>query len=126
MVVDWGARDRLPLPISYRHPRTGKTLLYVSPQLTHHIEGMSYDDSEALLDALFDHMYAEENVYTYEWREGDLVVWDNIAMQHARPDLRADAAPRTLRKTLVPSPMMYMVPEEGALPFAVSYRRFGG
>jgi taurine dioxygenase len=125
MVVDFGSRDMLPLPIAYPHPRTGQTLLYVSPQLTHHIEGMSDEDSENLLDALFDHMSAEKNVFTHEWREGDLIVWDNIALQHARPDLRAEDAPRTLRKTLVPSPKMYMTPPEGQPAYAVTYRRVG-
>jgi taurine dioxygenase len=125
MVVDFGSTDMLPLPIAYPHPRTGRTLLYVSPQLTHHIEGMSPEDSEALLDELFDHMYADENVYTFEWKQGDFIIWDNIAMQHARPDLRAEDAPRTLRKTLVPSPMMYMTPPDGAPQIVATYKRFG-
>jgi taurine dioxygenase len=125
MVVDFGSRDTLSLPIAYRHPRTGQTLLYVCPQLTHHIDGMSDDESEELLDALFDHMYAEKNIYTHQWRQGDMILWDNIAMQHARPDLREEGAPRTLRKTLVPSPRVYMVPEDGRAPVEVTYRRFG-
>ena len=122
MVVDFGSQQHLRLPIAYTHPRTGQTLLYVSPQLTHHIEGLDPEESEALLNALFDHMYAEKNVFTFNWREGDLVVWDNLAMQHARPDLRADEAPRTLRKTLVPP---YMVEEAISGNFKASYRRYG-
>jgi alpha-ketoglutarate-dependent taurine dioxygenase len=106
MVVDFGSRQHLPLPIGYRHPRTGQTLLYISPQLTHHIEGLDYDESENLLEALFDHMYAEENAFTYNWQQGDLLVWDNLTMQHARPDLRSEGAARTLRKTLVPAYMI--------------------
>jgi alpha-ketoglutarate-dependent taurine dioxygenase len=86
---------------------------------------MSPEDSEALLDELFDHMYADENVYTFEWKQGDFIIWDNIAMQHARPDLRAEDAPRTLRKTLVPSPMMYMTPPDGAPQIVATYKRFG-
>jgi alpha-ketoglutarate-dependent taurine dioxygenase len=121
MVVDFGSKQQLRLPIAYRHPRTGQTLLYVSPQLTHRIDGLNYDESEDLLDSLFDHMYAEENVFTHEWSEGDLVVWDNLAMQHARSDLRTDGAPRTLRKTLVPA---YMVDEAKTMA-KVSYSRFG-
>jgi alpha-ketoglutarate-dependent taurine dioxygenase len=122
LVVDFGSKQRLRLPIAYRHPRTGQNLLYISPQLTHHVEGLDYQESEGLLNALFDHMYAEENVFTYEWREGDLVVWDNLTIQHARPDLKADAPARTLRKTLVPA---YMVSEEGQPVVKVSYSRVG-
>ncbi|SFG49003.1 Taurine dioxygenase, alpha-ketoglutarate-dependent [Novosphingobium sp. CF614] len=122
MVVDFGSKQRLRLPIAYPHPRTGQTVLYVSPQLTHHIEGFDHHESEPLLNALFDHMYAEQNVFTYNWRQGDLVVWDNLAIQHARPDLRADAPARTLRKTLVPA---YMVEAATAPTFKATYKRFG-
>jgi alpha-ketoglutarate-dependent taurine dioxygenase len=122
LVVDFGSKQQLRLPIAYRHPRTGQTLLYISPQLTHHIEGLDYNESERLLCALFDHMYAEQNVFTYNWRQGDLLVWDNLTMQHARPDLRADAPARTLRKTLVPA---YMVEAAKAPAFKAVYRRVG-
>jgi alpha-ketoglutarate-dependent taurine dioxygenase len=122
LVVDFGSKQQLRLPIAYRHPRTGQTLLYISPQLTHHVEGLDYDESEHLLNALFDHMYAEQNVFTYDWRRGDLVVWDNLTVQHARPDLRADAPARTLRKTLVPA---YMVDAPKQPTFKATYKRVG-
>ena len=106
LVVDMNMDERLRLPIGYRHPRTGQMLLYICPQLTHHIEGLDYSESEDLLEALFSHMYAEENVFTHEWKQGDLIIWDNLTMQHSRPDLRRDGAARTLRKTLVPTYLM--------------------
>jgi alpha-ketoglutarate-dependent taurine dioxygenase len=121
LITDFGSKQQLRLPIAYRHPRTGQTLLYVCPQLTHHIEGLAYHESETLLNALFDHMYAEQNVFTHEWRQGDLIVWDNLTMQHARPDLKSDGPARTLRKTLVPA---YMIPEAGQV-VQVNYRRVG-
>ena len=46
------------------------------------------------------------HVPTYNWNEGDLLIWNNLALQHARPDLNKNGTPRTLRKTLVPSPMI--------------------
>jgi alpha-ketoglutarate-dependent taurine dioxygenase len=121
LVVDFEVKEQLRLPIAYPHPRTGRMLLYVCPQLTHHIEGMSYDESEALLEELFAHMQAPENIYTHEWYEGDLVVWDNIMLQHARPDLNGNGAPRTLRKVLVPSPMR----DPALMSIKVKYSRVG-
>jgi alpha-ketoglutarate-dependent taurine dioxygenase len=121
LVTDLQMHEELRLPISYRHPRTGQMLLYVCPQLTHHVEGLSYADSETLLDELFEHMYAEENVFTHEWKQGDLIVWDNLTLQHSRPDLRSDGAARTLRKTLVPT---YLTGEDLPRP-TVTYSRFG-
>jgi alpha-ketoglutarate-dependent taurine dioxygenase len=95
------------LPIAHRHPRTGETLLYVCQQMTAWISGLPKDESEALLEQLFDHLYAPENVFQHDWREGDLVMWDNLALQHARANVDAADPPRTLRKTFAPMPEMF-------------------
>ena len=76
-------------PVAHRHPRTGRALLFVSQQMTSHIAGISPEESEELLDALFEHMYVAENTVEHSWREGDLVIWDNLACQHARPDRKS-------------------------------------
>jgi taurine dioxygenase len=99
--------DNLPTrttPIGHRHPRTGDTLLYVSQQMTEEIEGLPADESEALLDELFAHLYRDEVVYEHEWRNHDLVAWDNIAIQHARPNVTREGPVRTLRKVYAPLP----------------------
>ena len=43
-----------------------------------------HDESEELLEALFSHLYDPAHIFEHEWREGDLVAWDNLAIQHAR------------------------------------------
>jgi alpha-ketoglutarate-dependent taurine dioxygenase len=44
------------------------------------------DEGRALLKALLDHVTRPEFCYRHEWREGDLVVWDNRCVLHrARP-----------------------------------------
>jgi alpha-ketoglutarate-dependent taurine dioxygenase len=92
------------MPIVYVHPRTGRTLLYVSQQMTHHIDGLSPQESEELLEALFKHLYAPGNELAHHWRERDLVMWDNLALQHARPNVESKGPKRTLRKTIAPVP----------------------
>jgi alpha-ketoglutarate-dependent taurine dioxygenase len=104
LVSTFEVQDFLTLPVGYNHPRTGRTMLYVCPQMTHHIEGMDHAESEALLEALFDHLYSEEQILEHHWQQGDLVVWDNQAMQHARPNVTAQAPTRTLRKCIAPIP----------------------
>jgi taurine dioxygenase len=91
-------------PIAYRHPRTGETVLYACQQMTSAIADIPKPESDALLESLFEHLYAEENVFAHEWREGDLVMWDNLALQHARSNVKFDGPPRTLRKTFAPIP----------------------
>jgi len=92
------------LPIAYSHPRTGETLLYVCQQMTAAIAGLSKAESDDLLEALFDHLYAPQNVFEHQWHTGDLAMWDNMALQHARPNVAANGAVRTLRKTFAPMP----------------------
>jgi len=89
-------------PVVWEHPRTGRSLLYVSQQMTASVEGLDADESEALLEELFAHLYAPQNVIDHEWHEGDLVVWDNLAVQHARPNVEFEGPERTLRKVIAP------------------------
>ena len=101
-------------PVLNRHPRTGRSLLYVSQQCTIDIEGLPGDENEALLEELFQHLYADERVLAHEWREGDLVVWDNMAAQHARGVVNLEDPERTLRKVF--GPMRLTERERSQLP----------
>jgi alpha-ketoglutarate-dependent taurine dioxygenase len=101
-------RDRIlntTTPVGNRHPRTGRTLLFVSQGMTKEIVGLSPDDSEALLEDLFEHMYAPANCIQHEWQAGDLVMWDNLSVQHARPHVTTEGPVRTLRKIGWPIPV---------------------
>ncbi len=91
-------------PVALPHPRTGENVLYVSEQMTHAIDGMSKAESEELLHELFAHLYRPEAVYSHDWREHDLVAWDNIAAQHGRPNVKLEGPTRTLRKVYAPVP----------------------
>jgi taurine dioxygenase len=95
------------------HPRTGRKTLYVSQQVTQEIVGLSPEENEELLEQLFAHLYAPDNVYAHEWRTGDLVVWDNQALQHARSTVALDGPTRTLRKVFAPTPERI---SKGAMP----------
>lgn len=101
-------------PVARVHPRTGKTLLYVSQQCTIEIIGLSHDENEELLEQLFAHLYADERVLKHEWREHDLVIWDNVSTQHARGTVDLEGPERTLRKVF--GPMTLTEAERGQLP----------
>ena len=98
--------ETVKLPLGFTHPRTGKTILYISEMFTQRIDGMPHDEGEDLLRRLFGHLYAEGNIVTHHWRKGDLVLWDNIALQHARPNVSLEGPPRTLRKVFGPPPQI--------------------
>jgi taurine dioxygenase len=84
-------------PVILRNPRTGRDTLSVSEQQSDRILELPAEESEAVLAELFALLYADDNVVTHHWRTGDLVVWDNLALQHGRPAI-AGAGERTLRR----------------------------
>jgi taurine dioxygenase len=80
-----------------RHPSSGQELLSVNQMQTDRIIGLEATESEATLEALWALLYAPDNTYSHQWRVGDLVLWDNIAVQHGRPAPAPDV-PRTMRR----------------------------
>jgi len=55
----------------------GRKALFVSEHFTTRVIGLPEDESRDLLQALFDHSVRDEHLYRHEWREHDLVFWDN-------------------------------------------------
>jgi alpha-ketoglutarate-dependent taurine dioxygenase len=105
-------------PVLSRHPRTGAEFVYASQQMTSHFVGMEPEASEALLEEVFAHLYAPGNTFQHEWRQHDLVMWDNLAAQHARPEVERQASVRTLRKVgwpLPPDPSSHNILEYEAI-----------
>jgi taurine dioxygenase len=82
-----------------RHERTGQPYLFVNQDMTVCLAGLPQDESDRLLAELFAHLYAPDNVHEHRWRLGDLVIWDNLAVQHARG--RVSAEPRTLQRVSI-------------------------
>ena len=82
-----------------KHARTGAPYVMVSEQLTACIAGLSEQDSADTMQELFAQLYAPDNVYEHHWRKGDIVIWDNLAVQHARGPI--STAPRTLQRVSI-------------------------
>ena len=78
-------------------------MLFLSEMHTSHIEGLDSARSEALVQRLFAHLYDPASLYTHEWAQGDLLIWDNVALQHGRRpvDRSAPVAQRTLRRIVI-------------------------
>lgn len=86
-------------PLVGRQEGSGRPYLFVNLDMTACITKMAPDASDALLEELFAHLYAPENVYEHHWQKGDLVIWDNLAVQHARSP--TGDAPRTLQRVTI-------------------------
>jgi taurine dioxygenase len=84
-------------PVIYQGPHLDERVLYVNELMTSHIAELEREESDALLEELFGYIYADDNVYTHYWQVDDLIIWDNIALQHCRPS-DMGSAPRHLRR----------------------------
>lgn len=93
-------------PIEFHHPRTGRPLLYACEQMTKVIVDVPEADSEPLLEELFAVLYAPATRIEHHWRNRDLVAWDNLAVQHGRPNVELQGPTRTLRKVAAPMPIL--------------------
>jgi taurine dioxygenase len=69
-------------PLVRTHPVTKRKGLFINEAHTSHIVGMSPEESQALLSELYAHIIKPEFVYTHTWQPGDLLMWDNAAVQH--------------------------------------------
>jgi len=87
-------------PVLWPHRVTGEEVLGVWEQHTDALLPLEPDASTALIEELFTHLYRPEHTYVHHWAPGDLVVWDNHALQHGRPDIGVER-PRTLRRVVV-------------------------
>ena len=74
-------------PLVVRHPETGRSSLYLGRRPNAWIVGLSDADSDALLDELWAHVRQGPHSWAQEWRQGDLVIWDNRCTLHRRNQL---------------------------------------
>ena len=74
-------------PVVRTHPETGRKGLFVNRGFTTAIEGLNRDESDALLEMLYDHAETPEYQCRFKWQPGSVAFWDNrAAMHHAMWD----------------------------------------
>jgi len=87
-------------PMLGKHRDTGEEMLNVSELFTSHVVGMDDEESDRLFDMLARYQYDPEYLYCHHWQLDDLVIWDNLALQHSRDALDAPSG-RTLRRVSI-------------------------
>jgi taurine dioxygenase len=83
-------------------PHSGRKAVFVSEFYTSHIVefGPTSSEGEDILQRVFSVMYDDTNIYSHHYTNGDLVVWDNYGVQHARSG-SVDTNPRHLRRLVL-------------------------
>ena len=87
-------------PLVAIHPETGRRALYLGRRRNAYIEGMTLEESDALLDDVWAHATRDQLAWRHHWRAGDLVLWDNRCTMHRR-DAFDPGARRVMHRTQI-------------------------
>ncbi|MEQ1776019.1 MAG: TauD/TfdA family dioxygenase [Burkholderiales bacterium] len=68
-------------PIVRTNPRTGRKALYLAAHASRIIDWPVADGLLFVME-LMEHATQRPFVYSHEWRDGDFVIWDNLATMH--------------------------------------------
>jgi taurine dioxygenase len=86
MSAQWEAENRrlnppVAQPLVRVHPETGRKALYIGEKVKQ-IEGMTVEESQPLVDFLVRHATRPHFTYRHQWRNDDLLIWDNRCTSH--------------------------------------------
>jgi taurine dioxygenase len=87
-------------PLVRLHPVTGRKALFLGRRPGAYVHGLSVEESERLLDAVWAHAGQERFAWYQKWRAGDLVMWDNRCVMHRR-DAFDESQRRLMHRTQI-------------------------
>ena len=80
------------------HEPSGRKSLYLASHASD-IVGMSRDAARALIKELMDFAVQPQFVYAHRWRQGDVLIWDNLATMHRATPFDDRNFVRDMRRT---------------------------
>ncbi len=101
------------------HPETGEPIVYVARCSTSRIVGLGREESRDMLHRLYDAIYDEAHMLKHWWRNGDLLIWDNLALQHARPNIEGITRRKLQRVTIATHEQSSQIPASYVSPVDV-------
>ena len=69
-------------PIFLEHPITRRKVLYANPGYSVRINELPQEESDQILEFLFEHQLKPEYRYRHQWSEGDVLMWENFGTIH--------------------------------------------
>jgi taurine dioxygenase len=87
-------------PLVVVHPETKRPALFLGRRRNSYIVGLEVDESERLLDRLWEHATRPELTFRQVWEPYDLVLWDNRCTLHRR-DAFDPASRRVMHRTQI-------------------------
>lgn len=87
-------------PLLRRHPRSGRTSLYIG-RWACDIEGMPSQEGRALIQYLTEFARQPSFIYRQVWKVGDAVLWDNRCTQHCATGFDDENHVRIMYRTIL-------------------------
>jgi taurine dioxygenase len=87
-------------PLVRTDPDTGRKALFLGRRPHSYIVGLEVEESEALLDALWEHAAQPRFAYGHQWRVADTLIWNNLCLLHRRDDFD-DSARRIMHRAQI-------------------------
>ena len=87
-------------PLVRTDPDTGRKALFLGRRPHSYIVDLEVEESEALLDALWEHAAQPRFAYAHQWRVADTLIWNNLCLLHRRDDFD-DSARRILHRAQI-------------------------
>lgn len=76
------AYEEMEHPVIRTHPETGRKMLFVNRTFTVRFKDMTEQESNPLLEYLFQHASHERFTCRFRWTKGAVALWDNRAVLH--------------------------------------------
>jgi len=70
-------------PLIRTNPDTGRQSIFAHKGMTAEIVGLPREESDRILDFLFEHTVQPQFRYDFRWSPGDVVMWDNRSTMHS-------------------------------------------
>lgn len=90
-------------PMIIKHPETGREALLVGRRPYAYIHDYELEESEAVLNEVWEHATQEQFAWHHAWEPGDMIVWDNFAVMHHRTPFE-DTKRRVMLRTQIKGP----------------------
>mgnify|MGYP003310147891 FL=1 len=71
-------------PIVIKDNQTNKKLLFLGRRPHAYIIGLELEESENLLNEIWEHATQDKFTWTQQWEKGDLLMWKNLNVLHKR------------------------------------------
>ena len=82
--------------VFYKHPGNNRDCVYLTGQLI--TEKEQSEGQKKSLEKAWEFMTEASPLYKHEWKKGDIVIWDNLAVMHRRsPKVNSDTISKSRR-----------------------------